>query len=113
MKIIERERIYNKFIEISNDDFHLAKQGKKKCTIRLGRVKLLGENFFLLHGANKIKIKVIQIDDTRVFGSLTDEDAQLEGFQAKEELINDLQQYYGKLDRLQPISIIYFETIND
>ncbi len=54
---------------------------------------------------------VLGVDTSRHFEDLTDQDALDEGFQNKQELVEDLKRYYRRLDAHQPITVIYFEPL--
>ena len=85
--------------------------GKKKATIRLGRVKVRS-NEFLIHSGGRIiaraKLKNIRYKKVK---ELSDEDAKLDGLNSREELIDELRNYYGDLKDDDIVTIIEFEII--
>ncbi len=85
--------------------------GEKKATIRLGVVKVKHDELIVHSGGKpiaKIKVKNIKI---KKIGELSDEDARLDGFSNKEELLAELRKVYGHLKDEDIVSIIEFELI--
>ncbi len=88
-------------------------KGEKKATIRKGIVRLRHDEL-IVHGAGRpvAKIRVKNIVYKRV-RELTDEDARLDGFSSKEELIRELEKAYGSLSSDDYVTIIEFDVIQD
>ncbi len=87
--------------------------GRKKATIRVGIVKPK-YNELIVHGGGRpvAKVRVTNIVYKKV-RDLTDDDAKLDGFSSKEELINELEQVYGPIRPEDNVTIIEFEVIQD
>ena len=87
--------------------------GKKRATIRLGIVKLRYKEL-IVHGGGRpvAKVRVTNVRYKRVV-ELTDEDARLDGFKNREELLEVLRKAYGELKPNDYVTIIEFEVIQD
>ena len=70
---------------------------------------MAGERIDLTDGFETISVRISKVDSTRPYESLNDLDAAMEGFASTSELQEDLSKFYGKIDPLQPITIIYFD----
>ena|SRR2546426_2585131 len=112
MAIVDRNTTYRGRIKVSREDLELAKIGKKKCTIRLGKANVEGNVIEITDGHEKITARISRVDTNRRYGSLNDEDAAMEGFNSHQELKSDLSRFYGRIDPMQPMTIIYF-TVGD
>lgn len=55
-----------------------------------------------------VKIRISRIGYKQV-KSITDDDAQREGFETKEELLNDLKEFYPNMDKFDRIYYYGFE----
>lgn len=87
--------------------------GRKKATIRLGIVKLRYKELIVHGGGRPIaKVRVTNVRYKRVV-ELTDEDAKLDGFKNKEELLEALRKAYGEIKPNDYVTIIEFEVIQD
>ncbi len=109
MAILQRSFTYHGRIKVSTSDLRLAREGRKRCTIRLGKVGVASDTIALTDGKESLQVRITSIDNARLFKDLTDQDAILEGFTSKTELEDDLKHYYGGIDPLQPITVIHFE----
>lgn len=110
MGIVNRNITYRGRIKLTSYDLELARIGKKTCTIRLGTADVAGEIIDLTDGRKSITVRISRVDSSRPYGSLNDEDASMEGFDSKEQLKADLSRFYGEIDPLQPMTIIYFRV---
>ncbi len=89
----------------------LILSGRKTATIRLGVVKPKYEEM-IVHGGGKpvAKIRVKRVVVKRV-SELTDEDARLDGFETRDQLLDELRRHYGNLSENDRVTIIEFEVI--
>ena len=87
--------------------------GRKKATIRLGIVKLRYREL-IVHGGGRpvAKVRVTNVRYKRVV-ELTDEDAKLDGFKSREELLEALRKTYGEIKPSDYVTIIEFEVVQD
>ncbi|WP_341871665.1 ASCH domain-containing protein [Pyrolobus fumarii] len=85
--------------------------GRKKATIRLGIVKLKHSEL-IVHGGGRpvAKIRVTNVRYKKV-SELTDEDAAIDGFSSREELLEALRKAYGEVKPDDYVTIIEFEVI--
>ena len=85
--------------------------GRKRATIRLGIVKLK-HNELIVHGGGRpvAKIRVTNVRYKRV-SELTDEDAAIDGFSSKEELLEALRKAYGEIRPDDYVTIIEFDVV--
>ena len=88
-------------------------EGRKKATIRKGLVKVKYEEL-IVHGAGRpvAKVRVRDVIYKRL-SELTDDDAKLDGFKSKEELLRELERTYGRLRPDDVVTIIIFDVVQD
>lgn len=110
MGIINRRFTYKGQIKISPSDMSLLKNGKKKCTVRVGIIEVSGTDLFMTDGKLRVKIRIAEVDNHRVYRELTNQDALDEGFSSLEELQKDLNTYYWNIDPEQPVTVIRFDV---
>jgi len=86
-------------------------ESKKVATIRLGIVKPK-YNELIIHGGGRPVAKVaIESVEYKKVRELTDEDAKLDGFKTKDELIEELRRLYGYISSDDYVTIIKFKVI--
>ncbi len=92
--------------------YELLKSGKKKATIRLEKPKVKVGDVVYIHSAGKVlgKAKITRII-TKKISQLTDEDARLDGFKSRSELIRALKEHYPQLRGDKEIVIIEFDWV--
>jgi len=113
MSIRNRRFTYKNQIKISASDMFLLQDGKKKCTIRVGIIDIDGADLLMTDGHRRVKIRVSEVDNHRVYRELTNQDAIDEGFSSLAELQKDLTKYYGRIDPEQPVTVIRFSRAED
>ncbi len=111
MALVNRQFTYRRRIKVSTDDLALAKSGRKTCTIRLGTANVDGELMDLSDGQDALKVRIVSVE-TESYRNLTHQHAQWEGFSIVEELREDLEKYYRRIDQDQPVTIIRFERVS-
>ena len=85
--------------------------GEKRATIRLGIVRLKYPELIVHSGGRpvaKVRVRNIRVKKA---GELTDEDARLDGFQTREELLEELRRVYGSISSEDPVTIIELELV--
>ncbi len=89
----------------------LMLEGKKRATIRLGKVVPKYDEV-IIHSWGKpvAKARITKVTYKKV-KELTDEDARRDGFKNKEELLRELRHVYGKVSPNDLVTIIEFEVI--
>jgi len=87
-------------------------RGNKNLTIRLSKANLKPGDIFILHAGGKVigKFRVKNIYTKKLY-QITDEEARRDGYNNREELINDLKRIYKRLDLNREVAIIEFEPI--
>ncbi len=87
--------------------------GRKRATIRLGRVKVKYDEL-IVHGGGRpvAKVRVVNVTYKKV-KELTDEDAKKDGFRNVNELLRALQRAYGRISPDDVVTIIEFELIQN
>ncbi len=113
MAIRNRRFTYKRQIRISPSDMALLRDGKKKCTVRIGTIGVDGTDMVMTDGRQRVNIRVTDVDTRRVYRELRNDDAINEGFSSLEELQKDLSKYYGKIDPEQPMTVIKFDVPGD
>ncbi len=88
-------------------------KGRKRATIRLGLVKVKYDEL-IVHGGGrpvaKVKVKSVRYKRVR---ELNDEDARLDGFRSREELLDALRKAYGDIKPDDYVTIIEFDVVQD
>ncbi|BEP16973.1 ASCH domain-containing protein [Pyrofollis japonicus] len=87
--------------------------GKKRATIRLGRVRVKYDEL-IIHGGGRpvAKVRVTNVAYKKV-RDLTDEDARKDGFSNLNELLDALRKAYGEINPDDIVTVIEFEVIQD
>lgn len=91
----------------------LLRRGQKKCTVRVGVINVIGTDLFMTDGQQRVKIRISEVDNQRVYRELTNQDALDEGFSSLAELQKDLSVYYGTIDPDQPVTVIRFDVVDE
>lgn len=58
-----------------------------------------------------VPIRIVRIDTSRRLAELTDDDARAEGFETRQQLLQDLSRYYPRAALSDPVTVIYFENM--
>ncbi len=88
-------------------------RGKKRATIRLGRRPNLkpGDEVLIHSGGYAIGKAVIEKVESKTVGELTDEEALLDGFSSREELIRALKEHYRYVNDDSTAHVIVFRLV--
>ena len=88
-------------------------RGKKRATVRLGRRPNLREgDTVLIHaGGYALGKAVIERVESKTVKELTDEDARLDGFSSREELIKALKEHYRHVTDNSPAHVVVFHLV--
>ncbi|WP_010477956.1 ASCH domain-containing protein [Thermococcus zilligii] len=88
-------------------------KGKKRATVRLGRRPGLKEgDLVLVHSGGYVLGKaVIERVESKTVGELTNEDALLDGFSSREELINALREHYRWVNENSKAHVVVFKLV--
>ncbi|HDZ36636.1 MAG TPA: ASCH domain-containing protein [Thermococcus sp.] len=87
--------------------------GKKRATVRLGRKPNLepGDEVLIHSGGRVIGRAVIERVESKTVGELTDEDALLDGFSSRAELIRALKSHYKYVNDDSIAHIVAFRLV--
>ncbi|RLF86800.1 ASCH domain-containing protein [Thermococci archaeon] len=88
----------------------LLLSGKKRATIRVGKVNLKSGDEVLIHSGGYVigKAKIRKVEKKRV-SELTEEDAIMDGFKNKEELLDALKEHYKNIKSDTEVTVVEFE----
>ncbi|MEM4576476.1 MAG: ASCH domain-containing protein [Candidatus Nezhaarchaeales archaeon] len=102
---------FGRHIMMKKEFADLVLAGVKTTTIRLGIVKPKRRRV-ILHGGGKV-LAELEISDVKVkrVCDLTDEDARQDGFQDKNQLLQNLKEIYGSISPSDKVTIIKFKVI--
>jgi hypothetical protein len=101
---------YRSSIAVSPDDFDLALNGLKHCTIRRGIVAIDRPQLTMTSRGCRVQIEVVRVEAGLTFGELTSDHAHAEGLLSLEDLRKDLWQYYPDLRDGEPVTAIWFNV---
>ena len=88
-------------------------KGKKRATVRLGRRPNLkpGDEVLIHSGGYAIGKAIIERVESKRVGELTDEDAFLDGFSSREELVRALKEHYKYVSDDSPAHVVVFRLV--
>lgn len=96
-------------LKLKDKFFDLVLSGKKTSTIRYGLVSFTKDRISLRSNKRSSTIKLLNIDHSKTFGDLNEEDAQRDGFHTLDELKTELRHFYGDVPSDYPMTIIHFK----
>ena len=95
-------------LNLTNELFDLVLTGTKTSTIRLGLVFVANEYLTLRAGGRTLTVRILAVDYSKTFGSLTEADAQQDGFGSITELKDTIKQFYPQITDQDRITILRF-----
>ena len=101
-----------KHLQFDGKYIELLKTGRKKLTIRIEKPNLKKGDIVIVHAGGKVigKFKIVDIYTKKLY-QITDEEAQLDGFKNKDELLKALKEHYPWIKEDKEIVIIRFEPV--
>ena len=107
----QRYKFLGRHIMVKGKYVEKILDGRKRATVRKGLVKTKYPEI-IIHGGGRpvAKARIKAVTHKRV-GELTDEDARLDGFNSRDELIRELRRVYGELSEEDWVTIIEFEVV--
>ncbi len=99
-------------IMLRGDYAKLILDGRKRATVRLGRV-IPKYRDVIIHSSGRplCKVRIVRVTHKKV-SELTDEDALKDGFSSRRELLKELKKVYGRrLSGDEEVTIIEFEVL--
>ncbi len=100
-----------KHLMLKSEYAPLILEGKKTTTIRLGHLEVKHREFYINSGGRIIAKAILKNVEYKKIKDLTDEDARLDGFSSKEELIEALKKHYKHVTEDDEVTIITFEIV--
>ncbi len=97
-------------LPLAKEFLHLVRVGRKTSTIRRGNRSWEVGPAVLTSGRDRIAVIITGIRHTR-FGSLTETDAQEDGFASLLELDAVLKRFYPYINETDPVTIVKFRTV--
>ena len=104
-------RFLGRHLMLKREWGELLLEGRKRATIRLGVVRPKYGELIVHSGGRPIaKVRVRAVRVKRV-GELSDDDARLDGFGSREELLEALRRAYGSISMDDIVTIIELELV--
>ncbi|MCE4602811.1 MAG: ASCH domain-containing protein [Desulfurococcales archaeon] len=103
---IRRVQYLGRHLMIRGEYVEKLLSGEKKATIRAGIVKPRYSEVIIHGGGRPVAKAVIEGVEVKRLSDLTDEDARLDGFKSRGELVGELRRTYKWLGPGDPVTII-------
>ncbi len=87
------------------------RKGRKKATIRLGKVDVKSREFIIHSGGRIIARAILKGVVYKKIKEITDDDARMDGLTSKEELLKELREHYGEIKDDDIVTIILFDIV--
>ncbi len=107
----QRYKFLGRHIMVKGKYVEKILNGRKRATVRKGLVKTKYPEIIIHGGGRPVAKARIKAVIYKKVGELTDEDARLDGFNSREELIRELRRVYGELSEEDWVTIIEFEVV--
>ena len=104
----EVKKYSTKTIRLLDRFVDLVINGKKTSTIRYGFVFISDNPVTFMSKKRKIQVFVTQVDYSKCYKDLTDEDARTDGFYSLEALKKEIENFYPNIKPNDQITIIKF-----
>ena len=90
----------------------LIKSGKKRLTVRIQKPKLHPGDIVIFHAGGKAigKFKIKRIYTKKLY-QITDEEAKLDGFKSKDQMIRSIKLHYPRIKDNKEVVLIEFEPV--
>jgi hypothetical protein len=88
--------------------------GEKRTTIRKG-IKIVEPNseVVLTTDGGEFGKAIVRKAIVKRISELNEEEAKLDGFSSKDELLKDLRRIYGSVDEDDIVTVIYFDVLSE
>ncbi|NPA48085.1 MAG: ASCH domain-containing protein [Thermococci archaeon] len=101
-----------KHVEFDGRYLELLLSGKKRGTVRLGRLRIEPGSVVTLHAGGYVVGKALVKDvEYKKVSELTEEDARADGFGSLDELLEALRSHYTRLKEDDVVTVVRFELI--
>ncbi len=107
----QRYKFLGRHIMVKGKYVEKILDGRKRATVRKGLVKTKYPEIIIHGGGRPVAKARIKAVTHKKVGELTDEDARLDGFNSRDELIRELRRVYGELGKEDWVTIIEFEVV--
>ena len=101
-----------KHLQFDRKYTELLKTGRKKLTVRIEKPNLKKGDVVIVHAGGKVigKFKILDVYTKKLY-QITNEEARLDGFRNKDELLEALKEHYPWIKENKEIVIIKFEPV--
>jgi len=97
-------------IGLADQFIPLINAGVKTATVRMGRRRYEVGPAELVTQRTRIPIMIEQVSFSH-FSELTEQDAKMDGFTHRDELLQTLQTFYPTIEQSSPVTIVRFVRI--
>lgn len=104
-------RYVKRHIMLKKTFINAIRKGRKKATIRLGKVRVDSREVFIHAGGQIVAKAIIKSVRHKKVRELNDEDARLDGLNSRDELLKALRKFYGNISDDDTVTIIEFDVI--
>lgn len=100
-------------INFDTDYIDIILNRKKKTTVRKGiRSYPVGRLVELTADGERFALAKVKKVVVKRVGELTDDDARMDGFQSREDLIRALRRIYGDISEKEFVTVVHFEVVD-
>lgn len=99
-------------LKLADHLYDLVLSGVKTSTIRYGFVFIINELVPLRSGERSLKVRVLSLDYSKTFGSLTDADAHKDGFTSLPQLRSEMLRFYPQITDSDPVTVFHFTRVD-
>ena len=111
MEIYMPQKYIGRHLMVKSKFINAILSGKKRATIRSGRLKVKSKEFYIHAGGKIIAKASVKKVVYKKIANLADKDAILDGLGSKEELLKELKTLYGEIRDTDDVTIIEFEIL--
>ncbi len=106
-----RRQWLGRHLMLKGEYAELLLSGRKKATIRLGIVRPKYREVIIHGGGRPLAKALIEGVEVKRVRELTDEDARLDGFRSRRELLEALRRAYGRMHDDDPVTILRLRVV--
>ncbi|MEB3861449.1 MAG: ASCH domain-containing protein [Desulfurococcales archaeon] len=108
---VRRVQYLGRHLMIRGEYVERLLSGEKRATIRAGVVRPRYSEVIIHGGGRPVAKAVIEGVEVKRLGELTEEDARLDGFRSRDELVSALRRTYKWLGPEDPVTIIKLRVV--
>ncbi len=98
-------------LKLAGHLFDLVIKGTKTSTIRYGFVFVSNECLRLCSSGKAVTVRILAVDYSKTLGSLTEADAQQDGFATLVQLQSEMKRFYPEIVEGDPVTIFRFAKV--